>query len=66
DRFQAIVDPEQTAILAIGRVLERPLVSDGAITVAPQFELTLSVDHRTLDGAEAGRYLETVCTRLEA
>ena len=65
DRFEAIVDPDQTAILATGRIVERPAVTaDGVVAVA-QLELTLSVDHRTVDGAEAARFLAAVCGELE-
>jgi len=65
DHFEAIVDPDQTAILAIGRVVERPAAIDGEVVVVPQLALTLTVDHRTVDGAEAGSYLAAVCDHLE-
>lgn len=65
DRFDAIVDPDQTAILAVGRVIERPAAIDGELVVLPQMELTLTVDHRTVDGGEAGSYLTAVCGQLE-
>ena len=65
DRFEAIVDPDQTAILAAGRVVERPAVTaDGLVAVA-QLDLTLTVDHRTVDGAEAARFLAAICSELE-
>jgi pyruvate dehydrogenase E2 component (dihydrolipoamide acetyltransferase) len=65
DRFEAIVDPDQTAILAVGRVVERPAVTDEGIVAIAQLDLTLTVDHRTLDGAEAARFLAALCARLE-
>jgi pyruvate dehydrogenase E2 component (dihydrolipoamide acetyltransferase) len=65
DRFEAIVDPDQTAILAVGRVVERPVAIDGEVVVIPQLTLSLTVDHRTVDGAEAGSYLADVCGHLE-
>jgi pyruvate dehydrogenase E2 component (dihydrolipoamide acetyltransferase) len=65
DRFEAIVDPDQTAILAVGRVIERPAVTAEGIVAVPQLDLTLSVDHRTVDGALAGRFLAAVCAFLE-
>jgi pyruvate dehydrogenase E2 component (dihydrolipoamide acetyltransferase) len=65
DRFEAIVDPDQTAILAVGRVLERPAITAEGITAVPQVELTLAVDHRTVDGAEAGQFLQAICAYLE-
>lgn len=66
DRFSAIVDPDQTAILAVGRVAERVVAVEGAIEVVPQVELTLTVDHRTVDGVTAAAFLATLRERLEA
>ena len=65
DRFEAIVDPDQTAILAVGRAVERPAVTADGITAVPQLDLALTVDHRTVDGAAAARFLAAVCTELE-
>jgi pyruvate dehydrogenase E2 component (dihydrolipoamide acetyltransferase) len=65
DRFEAIVDPDQTAILAVGRVVERPAVTADGIAAVPQLDLTLTVDHRTVDGAAAARFLTAVCAELE-
>jgi pyruvate dehydrogenase E2 component (dihydrolipoamide acetyltransferase) len=66
DRFEAIVDPDQTAILAAGRVVERPAVTADGIAAVDQLDLTLTVDHRTVDGAEAARFLAAICGALEA
>jgi pyruvate dehydrogenase E2 component (dihydrolipoamide acetyltransferase) len=66
DRFEAIVDPGQTAVLAVGRVVERPAVTDAGIAAVKQLDLTLTVDHRTVDGAEAARFLAAICEQLEA
>ncbi len=66
DRFEAIVDPDQTAILAVGRVVERPAVTDAGIAAVKQLDLTLTVDHRTVDGAEGARFLAAICEELEA
>ena len=65
DRFEAIVDPDQTAILAVGRVVERPAVTDAGILAVKQLDLTLTVDHRTVDGAEGARFLAAICEQLE-
>ena len=65
DRFEAIVDPDQTAILAVGRIVERPAVTADGIAAVTQFDLTLTVDHRTVDGAEAARFLAAICAELE-
>jgi pyruvate dehydrogenase E2 component (dihydrolipoamide acetyltransferase) len=65
DRFQAIVDPDQTAILAVGQIVERPAVTDEGIIAVAQLALTLTVDHRTVDGADAARFLAALCAQLE-
>jgi pyruvate dehydrogenase E2 component (dihydrolipoamide acetyltransferase) len=66
DRFQAIVDPGQTAILAVGAVRDRVTgeVGHGA-RLRPLVELTLSVDHRVVDGVPAARFLAAIRERLE-
>ena len=65
DRFTAIVNPPEAAILAVGRVVDRVVAKDGVPTVRPIVSLTLSVDHRVADGATAARYLSAVADRLE-
>lgn len=65
DGFQAIVDPAQAAILAVGRVAEQVVAIDGAIRVLPQLQLSLSVDHRVADGVAAARFLGTIKGSLE-
>lgn len=66
DRFTAVVDPEQTAILAAGAVVERPGAVGGAVGLVPQLELVLTADHRAVDGMVAGRFLSAVRAALEA
>jgi pyruvate dehydrogenase E2 component (dihydrolipoyllysine-residue acetyltransferase) len=65
DRFAAVVDPDQTAILAAGRVAVRPAVVAGDLRAVPQLELSLTADHRVVDGLAAGRYLAAVRAALE-
>ncbi len=65
DRFTAIVNPPEAAILAVGRVSDRVVAKDGLPTVRPIATLTLSVDHRVADGATAARYLSAVSERIE-
>jgi pyruvate dehydrogenase E2 component (dihydrolipoamide acetyltransferase) len=65
DRFTAIVNPPEAAILAVGRVSDRVAAREGAPAVRPMATLTLSVDHRVADGATAARYLAAVADRLE-
>jgi pyruvate dehydrogenase E2 component (dihydrolipoamide acetyltransferase) len=65
DSFTAIVDPAQTAILAIGRIVEQPCVLNGNIAIIPQMKVTLVVDHRIADGTEAALFLSTLGETLE-
>ncbi len=60
DSFTAIVDPAQTAILALGRVADQPLVVDGELRIIPQMKMTLVVDHRVADGAAAALFLRAL------
>ncbi|MEP7003290.1 MAG: dihydrolipoamide acetyltransferase family protein [Chloroflexota bacterium] len=66
DRFTALVNPPEAAILAMGSVRDRVVARDGKIEVRPVVTLTLSVDHRVADGADAARFLDDVAKRLEA
>jgi pyruvate dehydrogenase E2 component (dihydrolipoamide acetyltransferase) len=66
DRFTAIVNPPEAAILAVGRVADRVIAVNGAPGVRPVVSLTLTVDHRVADGADAARFLADVATQLEA
>lgn len=65
DRFSAIIDPDQTGILAAGAVAERPGVVGGEVRPVLQLELTLTVDHRVLDGHAAGRFLAAIRHEVE-
>jgi pyruvate dehydrogenase E2 component (dihydrolipoamide acetyltransferase) len=65
DAFSAIINPPQAAILAVGRIADRVLPLAGMAVVQPALTLTLSCDHRALDGARAGAFLRTVAETLE-
>lgn len=64
DRFQAIVNPPEAAILAVGRIAERVVARDGRAEARPMATLTLSVDHRVADGADAARFLADIAAWL--
>lgn len=66
DQFQAIVVSPQTAILAVGKIAARPTVVDRALQVRDTVWLTVSVDHRILDGAAAARFLRTLVSLVES
>jgi pyruvate dehydrogenase E2 component (dihydrolipoamide acetyltransferase) len=57
DAFTAVINPPQTAILAVGRVAPRVLAVDGRAEVRPTVFITLGCDHRAVDGARAARFL---------
>lgn len=65
ERFFAVLNPPQVAILAVGSIEERAVVVGGEIAVRPQLELTLSCDHRAVDGATASEFLRTLRDLLE-
>jgi pyruvate dehydrogenase E2 component (dihydrolipoamide acetyltransferase) len=65
DAFNAIVNPPQAAILAVGRIVDRAVVVDGQVAVRPTLVLTLSCDHRALDGARAAQFLGTLADLVE-
>jgi pyruvate dehydrogenase E2 component (dihydrolipoamide acetyltransferase) len=65
DRFEAIINPEQTAILAVGREHEKVVARSGAIAVGKGVNLTLSVDHRLIDGIVGAEFLGVLADRLE-
>lgn len=66
ERFTAIVNPPQVAILAVGAVKERPVVIKGGLYVRTTAFLTVSADHRVLDGLLLARFLETFDKHLKA
>jgi pyruvate dehydrogenase E2 component (dihydrolipoamide acetyltransferase) len=65
DRFVAIINPPEAAILAIGSVQQKPVVADGKIVSGYRLQCTLSADHRVTDGAEAARWLQTFRKYME-
>ena len=66
ESFTPIVNPPEAAILGVGRIAERPVVSRGAIAVRSLMVLSLSFDHRIVDGVLAARFLRRVKELLEA
>jgi pyruvate dehydrogenase E2 component (dihydrolipoamide acetyltransferase) len=65
DQFVAVLNPPQVAILAVGAIEEKPVVVDGELEILPQMTLTLTCDHRALDGSVAAEFLGTVRALLE-
>ena len=65
DQFTAIINPPEAGILAIGGVEEKPVVVDGALEVRQRMRVTMSCDHRVIDGATGARFLQTVRRYIE-
>jgi pyruvate dehydrogenase E2 component (dihydrolipoyllysine-residue acetyltransferase) len=65
DEFSAIINPPQSAILAVGAARPEPVVDEDQVSVATRMALVLSVDHRAIDGALAARWLHALVTSLE-
>lgn len=65
DTFNAIVNPPQAAILAVGRIAERVVPLHGQPAVQPMLTLSLSCDHRAVDGARGAQFLQTVADLIE-
>lgn len=63
--FSAIINPPEGAILAVGSVRQVPVVTDDAVNVGLRMSLTLSCDHRVMDGAMGARFLQTLKRLLE-
>jgi pyruvate dehydrogenase E2 component (dihydrolipoamide acetyltransferase) len=66
DGFNAMVNPPHAAILAVGPARERPVARDGAVVVARTMTLTLTVDHRVVDGSESAAALAALADLLES
>ena len=56
-QFTAVINPPQAAILAVGEAVRQPVVRDDQVTIATTMALTLSIDHRAVDGATAAGFL---------
>ena len=63
--FTAVLNPPQAAILAVGAIEEKPVVEDGEVVVRPTMAMTLTCDHRAVDGAKASEFLRELKTLLE-
>ena len=65
DSFTAVINPPESAILAVGSITPTPAVVDGQVVVRNRMKVTLSSDHRAIDGAIAARFLQEVKRLLE-
>jgi pyruvate dehydrogenase E2 component (dihydrolipoamide acetyltransferase) len=65
DHFTAIINPPEAGILAIGGIEAKPVVVDGSVVVRRRLRVTMSCDHRVIDGATGARFLQTLRRLLE-
>ena len=65
EEFTAIINPPDSCILAVGSIMEKPIVKDGQLAIGNMMKVTLSCDHRVVDGASGAAFLKTVKAFLE-
>ena len=65
DEFTAVINPPEAAILAVGKIADTPVVENGEVVVRPIMTLSLTYDHRIIDGAPAAQFLQYVKTLLQ-
>ena len=65
DEFTAVINPPEAGILAVGRMVPQPVVHEGVIAVRRRMRVTMSCDHRVIDGATGAQFLKTLKTMLE-
>ena len=65
DQFTAVINPPEAGILAIGAITDKPVAMEGQVVVRPRMRITMSCDHRVIDGATGALFLETARHLLE-
>jgi pyruvate dehydrogenase E2 component (dihydrolipoamide acetyltransferase) len=65
DQFTAVINPPEAGILAVGGTVQKPVVQDGQVVVRRRMRVTLSCDHRVIDGATGAAFLKTLKLMLE-
>ncbi len=65
EEFTAVINPPEAGILAVGAMEERAFVEDGELVIGPRMKVTMSCDHRVIDGAQGSRFLQTFKAILE-
>ena len=65
DRFLAILNAPQAGILAVGRIQDQVLPIDGQVSIQPVIELSVTFDHRVVDGARGAHFLQTLAALIE-
>ncbi len=65
DQFTGVINPPEAGLLAVGSVVEKPVAEDGQVVVRNRMRVTMSCDHRVIDGAPGAAFLQTVGRMLE-
>jgi pyruvate dehydrogenase E2 component (dihydrolipoamide acetyltransferase) len=65
DQFTAVINPPEAAILAVGSIVSKPVVVEGAVSARRRLRVTMSCDHRVIDGATGAAFLKTLKQMLE-
>ena len=65
DEFTAVINPPEAGILAVGRIVQKAVVHEGQLAVRRRLRLTMSCDHRVIDGATGAQFLKTLKAMLE-
>jgi pyruvate dehydrogenase E2 component (dihydrolipoamide acetyltransferase) len=65
EQFSAIINPGEAAILAVGATVQTPVVRDGKIVVRAIMKITVSADHRIVDGTKAAQFANAIKSKLE-
>ncbi len=66
EQFTANINLPESAILAVGAIMDKPAAIDGALVIRPMMNVTLTYDHRIIDGAEAAKFMRTLKQFIEA
>jgi pyruvate dehydrogenase E2 component (dihydrolipoamide acetyltransferase) len=65
EEFTGVINPPEAGMLAVGAVEDRPVVDGGIVVIRPRMKITMSCDHRVIDGAQGSRFLNTLKQILE-
>ena len=65
DQFTAVINPPEAGIVAVGSIVEKAVIVDGSVVARRRLRLTMSCDHRVIDGATGAQFLKTLKQMLE-
>ncbi len=65
EQFTSNINIPENAILAVGAIIDKPVAINGELAIRPMMNITLSYDHRTIDGSEAGKFMQTLTKYIE-